>query len=248
MSVIKKSTRNWLIFAAVLALAVIIGYREFVSPFPVMFEAEQALAGNDDVTVIKEPYLLFEPANRRPRAGLVFYTGARVQPEAYAPIGAALAERGYLVAIPSLPFNYAFLGVSTANDIMGEHPDVDTWVIAGHSLGGAMAASFADRTERIDGLVLLGAYPGSSLDLSNRDIEVSVVYGGNDALSTRDEVQNSVDQLPSQTEFVFLPGANHAQFGWYGLQPRDGEATISRDDQTTASVEAIVRVLADADR
>ncbi len=248
MAAIKKSTRNWLIFAVVLVLAGVIGYQQFVSPFPVMFEAQQALASTDDVTVVKEPYLLFEPADREPRAGLVFYTGARVQPESYAPIAAELAERGYLVAIPSLPFNFAFLGVSSANDIMSEHPEVDTWVVAGHSLGGAMAASFADRTERIDGLVLLGAYPGSSLDLSNRDIEVSVVYGGNDTLATRDEVQESVDRLPSQTEFIFLSGANHAQFGWYGVQAGDGEATISREDQLAASVATLARVLADADR
>lgn len=243
----KSSTRNRLIFVAVVVVALIAIYQQFVSPFPVMFEAEQALASTDSVTVTREPYLLFEPANRSPRAGFVFYTGARVQPESYAPIGAALAERGFLVAVPKLPFNYAFLGISSANDIMAEQSDIDTWVIGGHSLGGAMAASFADRTERIEGLVLLGAYPGSSLDLSNRDIEVSVVYGGNDELSTRDEVQESVDRLPAETEFIFLPGANHAQFGWYGIQSGDGEATISRQEQLAASVEAIARVLNDAD-
>ena len=74
------------------------------------------------------------------------------------------------------------------------------------------------------------------------------MYGGNDELATRDEIQASVDRLPSDTEFIFLPGANHAQFGWYGTQSGDGEATISREDQQGAAVDAVVRVLNDADR
>ncbi len=243
----KPATRNRLIVAVVLVLALLIGYQQFVSPFPVLPEAREALTPDDQVEVSSEPYLVFRPAAAEPRAGLVFYSGARVEPTAYAPFGRALAAQGYLVAIPKLPFNFAFLGVSTANDVLVDFPEVDTWVVGGHSLGGAMAASYADRTERIDGLLLVAAFPGSSLDMSNRSLHTTVVYGNRDELATPDEVLEAADRLPEDAEFVLVPGANHAQFGWYGTQANDGQADLGRRDQQAEMVRAAAALLRTAD-
>jgi len=43
---------------------------------------------------------------------------------------------------------------------------------------------------------------------------------------------------------VVIKGGNHAQFGWYGPQPGDGVATISREEQQAQIVEATVAFLA----
>ena len=37
--------------------------------------------------------------------------------------------------------------------------------------------------------------------------------------------------LPADTRYVPIEGGNHVQMGWYGPQPGDGTATISREDQ-----------------
>jgi hypothetical protein len=44
-------------------------------------------------------------------------------------------------------------------------------------------------------------------------------------------------------EFVVIQGGNHAQFGDYGVQPGDHEATISRVDQQKQVVEVTAQFL-----
>jgi hypothetical protein len=49
--------------------------------------------------------------------------------------------------------------------------------------------------------------------------------------------------LPLNTEYVVIQGGNHAQFGDYGFQPGDNEATITRADQQQQVVDATVGFL-----
>jgi hypothetical protein len=44
-------------------------------------------------------------------------------------------------------------------------------------------------------------------------------------------------------QYVIIEGGNHAQFGDYGPQPGDNQATISRADQQAQTVEAVVKFL-----
>jgi hypothetical protein len=49
--------------------------------------------------------------------------------------------------------------------------------------------------------------------------------------------------LPPSTVRVEIDGANHAQFGWYGLQSGDNNSTISREQQQNQTVAAIIGLL-----
>ena len=49
--------------------------------------------------------------------------------------------------------------------------------------------------------------------------------------------------LPADTRYVPIEGGNHAQMGWYGPQPGDGTATISREDQQQQVVAATEELL-----
>lgn len=163
--------------------------------------------------------------------GIVFYAGARVEPEAYAPMAALLGEAGYLVIVPRFPLNFAVFDSDRAATEIAAHPEVDHWVMAGHSLGGVMATRFADSDERIDGLILLGAFPEASIDLRSADLDVLLITASEDGLIDPSQIQESLSQFPADTIVVDIDGGNHAQFGWYGSQPGDGEATISREQQ-----------------
>ena len=70
---------------------------------------------------------------------LIFYPGAKVATEAYAPIMYELAENGIDCFLVDMPFHMAFFGMNRAEDIMQEY-DYKEWYLGGHSLGGAMAA------------------------------------------------------------------------------------------------------------
>jgi hypothetical protein len=236
--------RWWWILPLVLLLAVGVFVIWGSMPAAPMPEALAALTSDSQVLVDTEPWLVFEPAGQEPIAGLVFYPGARVDPRAYAPAGRALAEDGYLVVIVPMPLNFAVLAPDRAGDVMAAFPGVEHWAVGGHSLGGAMAARFAFKDlNATDGLVLWAAYPASSDDLSGHDLAVASIFGTRDGLATQKEIDASRPLLPPGTTWVAIEGGNHAQFGWYGPQNGDNEATISREDQQAQVIAATREVL-----
>ena len=209
-----------------------------------MPEALAALRSDAQVTVHTDRWLVFEPAGRMPDTGLIFYPGGFVAPRAYAPAAHAIAASGYRVVIVPMPANLAVLGADRARAVQAAYPEVERWAVGGHSLGGAMAARYADRSpDVVQGLVLWAAYPAAGNDLSERALPVTSIYGTRDGLATVAEIEASRALLPPHTEWVVLEGGNHAQFGWYGPQSGDNEATISREEQQAQIVAATVALL-----
>lgn len=209
-----------------------------------------ALRSGPDVTVTTDPWLTFTPQSQTPTTGVILYPGGPVPPQAYAPLARALAQAGYLVVLPDVVLNLAVLSPNVATAVIDAHPEIDQWVIGGHSLGGSMAAAYAHaHPGAVDGLVLLGAYPDKRDDLSQTDLPVLSIYGTLDGLTTVDEIEATRSLLPPTTRFVPIEGGNHTQFGWYGrgLQPGDNPATISREEQQTQIVAATTAFLATLD-
>ncbi len=230
------------ILVVVLSLGAV-GYlwlTNLVDPMP---QAAAAVEPDEAVTVETEPWLTFSPLEPS-STGFIFYPGGRVPAEAYAPPMRTVAEAGYLSVVPSMPFGLAVLAPDTANDIIKAYPDIEQWVIGGHSLGGAMAAQYAGGHPEVEGLVLWAAYPPDGTDLSESPIEASSIYASEDGLTTLDDVEASRAQLPADTTFVEIVGGNHAGFGWYGEQDGDGVATISREEQQAQVVDATLELLA----
>ncbi len=234
-----------LIAGIVLAIVVTLGavawlwLNNLVEP---MAETGAALASDEGVSVETEPWLTFTPAEPSD-TGLVFYPGGRVPAQAYAPAVRALADAGYTAIIPSMPFGLAVLAPDAADAVIEAHPEIEHWVIAGHSLGGAMAAQYAAGHEAAEGLALWAAYPPDATDLSTSGLLVSSIYAGADGLTTLDEIEASRSQLPTDTIYVEIAGGNHAGFGWYGDQDGDGLATISREEQQAQTVAATLELL-----
>lgn len=172
--------------------------------------------------------------------GIVLYPGAKVEYSAYAPLMRDLAERGYLAVVVQMPFNFAFFDVNAADRVRAAYPQVDTWWVGGHSLGGSMAAQYAaDHADdaSLDGLVLLGSYAAS--DLSATNLGVISVYGSNDQVLNRAKLADSAALLPDSAETLEIEGGNHAYFGAYGLQDGDGEAAITPAEQQEQTADAI---------
>ncbi len=212
------------------------------TPLGPMPEALAALQSDAQVQVETEPWLTFIPVGRQPAIGLILYPGGRVDARSYAPPAWQIAAAGYLVVIPPMPLNLAFLGANRAEAIMAAHPEIRRWVLGGHSLGGAMAARFVyDHPERVAGLVLWASYPANNNPLITLERPVLSIYGTEDM--GRKAIEASRLLLPVQTQWVVIQGGNHAQFGWYGLQPGDGPASISREEQQAQMVTATLTFL-----
>ena len=191
----------------------------------------------DGVTVSREDdRIIFAP--EEPRAGLIFYPGGKVQYEAYAPLMEACAEEGLLCILLHMPGNLAVLDINAADGIQEEYPEIHTWYMGGHSLGGSMAASYvSSHAEDYEGLILLASY--STEDLSDSGLKVLSIYGSEDGVLKMDSYEKYKTNLPSDFSEVILAGGCHAYFGCYGAQKGDGMPTISNKEQIRLTAEAI---------
>lgn len=210
---------------------------------PATIEALASLESDAGVEVITEPWIAFMPQDQQSSVGFIFYPGGLIEAEAYAPTVRPIAEAGYLTIITPMPLNLAVLNSGAAADVMGAYPEIENWVIGGHSLGGSMAASYADKNTAIDGLALWASYPAESTDLSNQSIAVTSIYGTLDGLAAPEKVLAGKPRLPDDTIWVPIEGGNHAQFGSYGPQEGDKPAIISREEQQAQVVEATLELL-----
>ncbi len=200
------------------------------------------LAGNSKTVAIiqQSDRILFEPADTCTE-GIIFYPGGKVDYAAYAPLMIALAEHGVYGVLCHMPADYAFMGINKANSTIKTNPQVQ-WYIAGHSLGGAMAASYAAaHADTLSGLIMLAAY--SVKDLTNSGLKVLSVYGDRDGVLNMPKMESCAGNLPDDAVTVVIPGGNHAQFGCYGAQDGDNTATISAGQQLQSTVEAIMQLL-----
>ena len=92
-----------------------------------------------------------------------------------------------------------------------------------------MASSYVeDNTDKLDGLILLGAY-----SINDAPIATIAIYGTEDIKLDLEKLE-SVDQ-------IVIEGGNHAYFGNYGEQDGDGTASITREEQQAQTVEAIIK-------
>jgi dienelactone hydrolase len=213
------------------------------NPLEAMPEAIAALESDNNVLIIPKKWIVFSPLNSLPEIGVILYPGGHVDPLAYAPLAREIAEEGYLVIIPRMPLNLAVFDINVADEIIQADPNINTWVIGGHSLGGAMAAEYvAANPSAVDGLFMWASFSAESTNLSDfLDLKVLSIYGTEDG--GVEDIRVSRERLPENTLWIEMEGANHAQFGWYGEQSGDGEATISREEQQEIILESTLAFL-----
>lgn len=187
------------------------------------------------------------------KPGLIFFCGSGVAAEAYVPLLRPVADAGYSVFIVKLPYRFAPFdahkraALERAAQVIRSHPEIARWVIAGHSLGGALAARMMSaKPESVAGLVLIGTTHPKEADLSSLNIPVAKVFASLDGVAPRDRVLATKHLLPARTEWTEIEGGNHSQFGHYGHQLFDGNATISREAQQAVVRSVLLKMLAAA--
>jgi hypothetical protein len=190
--------------------------------------AEAALVSNDTYLISNNDYISFKTNNHT--IGIILYPGGKVQPEAYAPLMRGLSN-DFQTFIAKMTLNLAVLSPNQADQIIEDHPEISTWYIMGHSLGGVMASQYASENEVIDGLILLASYPLDKHDFKYRNIKVLNIAASKDGLMTVEKVTSKMSILPEDAELFVIEGGNHAQMGDYGPQKNDLEPDITVEEQ-----------------
>jgi hypothetical protein len=206
-------------------------------------------------------YIEINPtSNQYAKTGLVFYPGGLVDPHAYiAPLTRfAIAGKAHKVVIVKMPGNLAVLDGNKGAWIYDDFPDVQQWIIGGHSLGGVMACSVVEKyPDFFKGIVLMAAYAQESTPLSTWKGSVlslrgqfdglvdSLTIAAGEGLLPQPTWISSLSSFPAgkepKTVYYTIPGGNHGQFGTYGIQKGDGTATISGEDQANIVADAILK-------
>jgi thioesterase domain-containing protein len=198
--------------------------------------------------------LELRPAVASRAGGLIFFCGSGVAAEAYVPLLRPVAEAGHRVFIIRLPWRFAPLdahrdeAIARARALIDNHSETTPWVAAGHSLGGAIAARWLQTAPSgVTALVLVGTTHPKSHDLSALSLPVSKVYAEHDEVAPVARVLANKALLPARTEWREIKGGNHSQFGHYGHQLFDGEATITREEQQRLTRAVLFKALGDAE-
>ncbi len=171
--------------------------------------------------------------NHNQDIGLIFFTGAKVAPEAYSYLNEVADANIYIVDVA---FNFPMFRSNVASKIIDANKDVTNWYVGGHSLGGVVATNFAESNQDVvKGAVLLGSYPQNEITSDN---EYLSIYASEDGLvGDYSEYQSLFNE--SNTKFVEIEGGNHSQFGNYGFQKDDNKSTTSSIEQQQTIVDSI---------
>ncbi len=210
------------------------------STYPAREVALASLETTNQVTVSQDKWIVFTP-DLEAKTGLIFYPGGLVEPDAYAPVLHRIAQEGTLVVITPMPLNLGIFNTGAATPVIEAYPEISTWILAGHSLGGASAGIYgANHPGRIEALAFWDSYPPNSADLSGSGIQVISIYGTTDGFPNTDNFDDKRYLLPADARFVPIEGASHAQFGDYGPQKGDVVPSLSLAEQHERVVEIML--------
>ncbi|WP_379160317.1 alpha/beta hydrolase [Paenibacillus sp. sgz5001063] len=232
--------RRVLLGIFVLLVAAGLGVWRYLTPYTAEIRAEHALVSAGGVRVERnDNWISFEPSVTLGTA-VIFYPGALVEAEAYAPLAQKIAAAGHPFYIAKMPLNLAVIKSGAAEEIIRVHPK-QSFVLGGHSLGGVMASRFAvEHADQLKGVYFLASYPDEKGSLKDTTLSVLSVLGTEDGVVDQENYNKGRSYLPSNTVYYSVKGGNHAQFGSYGEQKGDGEATISEDEQQTLTARALL--------
>lgn len=241
-----KRMSRWkkvLIWTSVIVVAVVAGlYLYLASIMYSPSEQAQAALLTDDrvlVTDVQQGYG-FEPLGvELVEPSIVFYPGGLVKPASYSPLARALAEQGHRVYIVKMPFNLAIFGQNKADTFLEHHPN-ESFVIGGHSLGGAFASRYAaEHPDKLKGIFYLASYADEGGSIRTTDLSALQITGSADGVMNTEVWEKSKSHLPAETTFVSIDGGNHGQFGSYGMQKGDNAPAITEEEQLGQIVQAL---------
>lgn len=182
---------------------------------------------DEDIDVkITDDYILFD--GKGEDTALIFYPGAKVESEAYAPLLSFVASGMTDVYLLKTPMHLAILDIDQADEI-----DTSLYkhvYVAGHSMGGVVASIYASKNlDKLDGLILLAAYPTKSLKKDG--FRVLSIVGDKDGGYDKGKWESYDKNMPDDYHFIMINGGNRANYAYYGDQEGDGKAEIPREEQ-----------------
>ena len=238
-SKIKKWLKRIVIGLTSVFLLLVIGLFIYSSgSYEALAEMSDQIALIDDTEVtIEESYNSIKYTVEDPLKNIIFVPGGLVEPDSYSYLALSLAVEGYNVTIIKALFNLAIITPNQAARFIDDSLDN---VIIGHSLGGVVASMVASKNDEITQIVMMGSYPIKDVTAKKALLITAEFDLGMDQA----EFDEHLKFVTEETVNHYIEGGNHAQFGWYGSQKGDGDATISTLTQQNLVIQYILDFIA----
>ena len=147
-----------------------------------------------------------------------------------------------------MPFDFAIFSPNAADDVRAAHPEIEQWIIAGHSMGGAMAGVYADNNrDKLAGLVVFDSYPPSSNSLADVDFPILLFERARLDGSRSQKFIDNAKLYPASAELILIPGAQHMYYGSFdgGAYQEEWKPGIERDVMQIIVIDRITAWLTD---
>ncbi|MYL70453.1 alpha/beta hydrolase [Halobacillus litoralis] len=238
--------KKWLKYSLLGLLAlIIIGFLSFFIWTQQTYEPSEEMISLVEESQEKDGWVIHEPKDKT-KAGIILYPGAKVEPESYSYLAQQLADNGYITGIPDVTLNLPILNTNKAEEMIDRYPEVESWYVGGHSLGGVAAASFVkENPDETQGLILLASYPTEGSSFKDTETPILPIYAENDGLTTEEKIEETKPLLSRDTILYKIEEGNHAQFGMYGPQKGDQPAEIAAKTQQEIIARTIHKWLED---
>jgi hypothetical protein len=174
------------------------------------------------------------------KVGFVIFAGAKADERSYSYIAKLLHDEGHTVVIPKVSFHLSAFGIDHGFTIMKDNPQVEKWILVGHSLGGLPVSRIAAKQpDKLLGIALLATM--ASTDLSELDISAIRITAENDKIMSNKMMDSYLDNLPKDSLHIEIKGANHQGFAAYNsFMSRDGKAAITWQEQNEETARLIL--------
>lgn len=147
---------------------------------------------------------------------IIVYPGALIDVRGYSVWASALAREGYPVYLIEMPLEFSFFASSKADQALAEIKP-QTYIIGGHSAGGAAASRFAAQKikkhdQRLRGIFFMASYAIGGKTLSSSTIPALSLTGSLDRDIPDKSVREKKTAFPKNTEFQTITGGVHLGF------------------------------------
>lgn len=240
----RRLSGKWILLIIVLVLALLaaafkIYMDQSYKPqdsYKKMDTSELDIEITDNMIVVRNSNLSNEPE----KAGLIFYSDLRVEPECYLPLMVKLANKGYDCFLPVAFGNQPYLNTEGAISVIRKYVSIKNWFLIGHSRSCTTAASFAAKEPgKLRGLIYLGGY--SEKDLSSYKLPLLSIRGTKDGIVNPLKFEDAKENDPKGTEYQVIKDGNNSGFVDTTLLDGDKESGLSFQEQTDQTVDLIDR-------
>lgn len=181
--------------------------------------------------VEEDDWYLFSNNNNN-NVAIFFYPRAKLDEMAYFYLANMLQRRGYDVFIAKSLFHQPSFSLSLVDKAMEKYPKYASWFLGSHGSGTDAVDRYlqSSRGDKIEGAFYLGSLPSDKVMVL--DIPIFIAIGSNDTVFDWDKYEtNKNTYFTTKTEIQIIDGGNQTNFGYYDLEYKDSESTITSKEQ-----------------